>query len=98
MVDDRRKMIDERREMIADNQTVRRQTPWSLPAIDNPQPSALKGLSNFRTLRTFGAKGSVNPHAKGVSKAAATTLGPQGPVKPKNLKNLQGGVLSTFLF
>ena len=31
-----------------------------------PQPSAPEGLSNFRTLRTFGAKGSVNPHAAGV--------------------------------
>ena len=39
-----------------------------------PQPSAPEGLSNFRTLRTFGAKGSVNPHAKGVSKGDTNTL------------------------
>ena len=47
---------------------------YSSPARAIPQPSAPEGLSNFRTLRTFGAKGSVNPHAKGVSKGDTTTL------------------------
>gem|GEM_PF-4268581 len=40
---------------------------YSSPVRAIPQPSAPEGLSNFRTLRTFGAKGSVNPHASGVS-------------------------------
>ena len=31
----------------------------------------------------------LNLHAAGVSKGDATTLGPKGPIKPKNLKNLR---------
>ena len=57
---------------------------YSSPIRAIPQPSAPEGLSNFRTLRTFGAKGSVNPHAKGVSKDDTTTLSRKAAVKPQN--------------
>ena len=69
---------------------------YSSPVRAIPPPSAAKRLSNFRTLRTFGAKGSVNPHAKGVSKGDTTTLSSGGAVKLQNLKTLRGEAPSTF--
>ena len=72
--------------------------PQAAPAAKR-QSTTLSGqrpLSNLRTLRTFGAKGSVNPHAKGVSKGDTTTLSRKAAVKLQNLKNLRGGAPSTF--
>ena len=60
---------------------------YSSPARAIPPPSAAKRLSNVRTLRTFGAKGPVNPHAKGVSKGDTTTLSGQRPLS--NLRTLR---------